>query len=178
MDSPAECSCRYVPMFGETEFDATMVYSATPVSEQLAAIQQLMSAGKVLAWGLSNETPWGVCHAIATAQAMGLPKPAMVQNAYSLLCRTADTAMFEVCHMEDVPFVGYSPLAMGLLGGGYRLGGAGSWRAAPERRLVRYKQKYAEAESRCDLPATLQQRVLRRAFETQGTSTAGASKTW
>eukprot|EP00892_Ulva_mutabilis_P000866 jgi/Ulvmu1/10780/UM069_0014.1 len=139
---------RYVPMFGETDFDATMVYSATPMSEQLAALQTLLSSGKIRAWGLSNETPWGVCHATAVARSIGLHEPAMVQNAYNLLCRTADGGMMEVCHMEGVPFVGYSPLAMGLLGGGYVRDQHGMWQAPAAKRLIKYKHRYAEAESR------------------------------
>lgn len=136
-------------MFGETEYDPTRAYTATPLAEQLSGIRVLHDAGKVRAWGLSNETPWGIAHAAASARAAGLPPPAMVQNAYSLLCRTADAGVCEACHMECVPFVGYSPLAMGLLGGGYRWREAGGWEARPDRRLIRYREKYAEAESRC-----------------------------
>lgn len=138
-------------MFGESEFDAGRVYMATPLAEQLRGIELLLAEGKIRAWGLSNETPWGVAHAAAAARAVGVPPPALVQNAYSLLCRTADGGVFEACHMEGVPFVGYSPLAMGLLGGGYRRRGRGPdsvWQAAQDKRLVRYRDKYAEAESR------------------------------
>jgi hypothetical protein len=33
----------------------------------------------------------------------------------SLTCRTFDIALAEVCHLEDVSLLAYSPLAMGLL---------------------------------------------------------------
>lgn len=44
-----------------------------------------------------------------------LPRVASLQNAYSLLCRTFDMALAEVCHTEAVSLLAYSPLAMGLL---------------------------------------------------------------
>lgn len=135
-------------MFGETEFDPTCVHTAADFSDQLAGMQRAVHEGKILSWGLSNETPWGICNAIHIAKTMGLPGPKMVQNAYNLLCRIADVGVAEVCTLENVPFVGYSPLAMGLLGGEYRHDGEGSWSGSGHKRLVRYRHKYAEAESR------------------------------
>jgi hypothetical protein len=44
-----------------------------------------------------------------------LPRVCALQNAYSLTCRTFDTGLAEVCHLEDVSLMAYSPLAMGLL---------------------------------------------------------------
>jgi aryl-alcohol dehydrogenase-like predicted oxidoreductase len=136
-------------MFGGTEYDATCMHAAADFANQLASMQRAMREGKILSWGLSNETPWGICRAIEVAHVMGLPGPSMVQNAYNLLCRIADIGVAEVCAMERVPFIGYSPLAMGLLGGEYEVGKDGRWRGAAYKRLVRYRHKYAEAESRC-----------------------------
>lgn len=44
-----------------------------------------------------------------------LPRVASLQNAYSLTCRTFDSGLSEVCHLEGVGLMAYSPLAMGLL---------------------------------------------------------------
>lgn len=136
-------------MFGDTEFDATCMHAAADFSEQLAGMQQAMHEGKILSWGLSNETPWGICKAIQVAHEMGIPGPKMVQNAYNMLCRVADIGVAEVCALESIPFVGYSPLAMGLLGGEYGVGEDGQWSGSVQKRLVRYRHKYSEAESRC-----------------------------
>lgn len=42
---------------------------------------------QIRAWGLSNETPYGVCRFTQLASRMGLPPPASVQLQYNLLCR-------------------------------------------------------------------------------------------
>jgi aryl-alcohol dehydrogenase-like predicted oxidoreductase len=42
-----------------------------------------------------------------------------VQNEYSLLCRLADTDLAELCALEDVPLLAFSPLASGILTGKY-----------------------------------------------------------
>jgi aryl-alcohol dehydrogenase-like predicted oxidoreductase len=49
----------------------------------------------------------------------GLPRVASVQNAYSLLNRTNETALAEICLREDVSLLAYSPLAQGFLTGKY-----------------------------------------------------------
>ena len=56
---------RYVPMFGEVEFDPQRTYKAAPLEEQMDALATAVRAGKVRAVGLSNETTWGLaqfCH--------------------------------------------------------------------------------------------------------------------
>lgn len=85
----------------------------------LAEADRLIAAGKIRAFGLSNETAWGMANWVAVADAGGLPRPVSVQNEYSLLCRLADTDMAEFCALERVPLMGFSPLAAGLLTGKY-----------------------------------------------------------
>lgn len=136
---------RYVPMFGELEYDPTRAYAACPVEEQLEALAAAVAAGKVRCVGLSNETPWGLLRfCAAAAAAPHAPRVAALQNAYSLLCRTFDAGLAECCHAEGVSLLAYSPLAMGLLSGKYLAPGGGP----PEARLNKYKGRYAEAESR------------------------------
>jgi aryl-alcohol dehydrogenase-like predicted oxidoreductase len=135
-------------MFGESEFDASRAYSSVPIEEQVEALDGLVCAGKIRSWGLSNETAWGLSRFCELSRTSGCSGPAVLSNAYSLLCRTADVTVAEGCFEEGVEFLGYSPLAMGLLSGEYRLTDGG-WAAGSHRRLVRYKHRYAEAESRC-----------------------------
>lgn len=85
----------------------------------LAEAQKLIAEGKIRAFGLSNETTWGTAQWIALAEANGLPRPVSVQNEYSLLCRLFDTDLAELCALEDVPLLAFSPLAAGLLTGKY-----------------------------------------------------------
>jgi aryl-alcohol dehydrogenase-like predicted oxidoreductase len=92
---------------------------ATGLEESLSALQELVQAGKIRAVGLSNETPWGVMHALRLAERQGLPRVASVQNPYSLLNRSFEVGLAEIAHREDVGLLAYSPLAFGKLSGKY-----------------------------------------------------------
>lgn len=85
--------------------------------ETLAA---LVAEGKIRHWGLSNESAWGMAQWIALADQGVGPRPASVQNEYSLLCRMYDGDLAELGHNEDVTLLAFSPLATGLLTGKYR----------------------------------------------------------
>jgi len=85
----------------------------------LQAMDRVIRAGKVRFFGLSNETVWGMSMWIRLAEDNGLPRPVSIQNEYSLLCRTADTDMAELCVNEDIALLPYSPLGMGLVSGKY-----------------------------------------------------------
>eukprot|EP00891_Asterochloris_glomerata_P007447 jgi/Astpho2/7447/fgenesh1_pm.00114_%23_28_t len=135
---------RYVPMFGETDYDPARAYSAVPLEEQLTALTAAVQAGKVRHVGVSNETAWGLTTLCSLRRHMPELAPIVsLQNAYSLLCRTFDAALAECCHAEGVGMLAYSPLAMGLLTGKYMAGGG-----LPTARLNRYKGRYAEGEGR------------------------------
>ena len=51
---------RYVPMFGEVDFQPANSYASVPLEEQMAALAAALTAGKVRHIGLSNETAWGL----------------------------------------------------------------------------------------------------------------------
>ncbi len=110
---------RYVPMFGQTSYDASQERDSTPVAEQLAALFDLIKAGKIRYIGLSNETPWGVCEFSRLAKQEGLPPIVSIQNAYHLMNRTFESGLSEVCRHADVGLLAYSPLAFGHLTGKY-----------------------------------------------------------
>lgn len=110
---------RYVPMFGETEYEPSRELPATPIEEQIAALAELVDEGRIRYYGLSNETPWGLCRFNHLAHQMGLPAPISVQNAYNLLNRSFEMGMSEVSRQTDIPLIAYSPLAFGILSGKY-----------------------------------------------------------
>ena len=78
-----------------------------------------MDEGKIRHIGLSNEWPWGLMQFLNAAREYQLPRVVSVQNAYSLLNRTWETAMLEFCHREQIALLPYSPMAFGLLSGKY-----------------------------------------------------------
>ena len=117
------------PNRGSYHFRKSWTYAPPPASARAAIrqnmldvlleAQKLVDEGKIRAFGLSNESAWGMAQWLALAEANGLPRPASVQNEYSLLCRLFDTDMAELCSLEDVPLLAFSPLAAGLLTGKY-----------------------------------------------------------
>ncbi len=110
---------RYVPMFGGVSYDAAQERDSVPICEQLQALAELVQAGKVRHIGLSNETPWGVTEFVRCAERLGLPKIVSIQNAYSLMNRTFEAGLAEVCRHTSVGLLAYSPLAFGHLSGKY-----------------------------------------------------------
>ncbi len=110
---------RNVPMFGAWQFDARKEKDTTPILEQIQALSAAITAGKIRAYGLSNETCFGVCEFVRLARENGLPVPVSIQNGYNLLIRTFDGDLAEASHRLQVPLLAYSPLAMGLLSGKY-----------------------------------------------------------
>jgi aryl-alcohol dehydrogenase-like predicted oxidoreductase len=91
----------------------------TPIAETLDALTGLVKAGKVRHIGLSNESAWGTMTFLKESEVKGLARVASVQNAYSLLNRTNETAMAEIYMRENVSLLAYSPLAQGFLTGKY-----------------------------------------------------------
>ncbi|GGK37493.1 aldo/keto reductase [Salinarimonas ramus] len=94
-----------------------------PVEETLEILGELVTAGKIRHVGLSNESAWGTMTYLKHAEAKGLPRVASIQNAYSLINRTFETALAEVAMREDVGLLAYSALGQGYLTGKYE-GGA------------------------------------------------------
>ena len=82
-------------------------------------LNELQKTGKIRAWGLSNESPWGTMKYLAHADAAGLERPVSVQNPYNLLNRVYEIGMAEVSIREQIGLLVYSPMAFGLLSGKY-----------------------------------------------------------
>jgi aryl-alcohol dehydrogenase-like predicted oxidoreductase len=113
----------------------------------LGHIGRHVEAGRVRAFGVSNESPWGVMRFVKAAETTGLPRVASIQNAYNLVNRVFEYGLAETCLREDVSLLAYSPLGQGYLTGKYRDG------ALPEgsrkslfNRLQRYEGPGAEAQ--------------------------------
>lgn len=86
----------------------------------LDALTDLVAAGKLRHFGLSNESAWGTAEWLRIAREMGAPEVVSIQNEYSLLCRLADTDLAELCVNEGVGILAFSPLGAGLLTGKYQ----------------------------------------------------------
>jgi len=104
--------------FGKAAFEPAE--DETPIAEQLDGFAGIVKAGKIRHLGLSNESAWGTMSFLAEAQKVAeRPRVQSIQNAYSLLNRTFETALAEIALREQVGLLAYSPLAQGYLTGKY-----------------------------------------------------------
>lgn len=118
----------------------------TAIGETAAAFAELIAAGKVRHFGLSNESPYGLMRFIVAAEHGNGPRPVSVQNAYSLVNRTWEGGLAEIALREDIGLLPYSPLAQGYLTGKYRNGALPAMsRKALFNRLQRYEKPHADA---------------------------------
>lgn len=117
---------RQTNFFGKRGYSQEManqdLSSLTPFLETIEALNDEIKKGRIRAYGLSNDTPWGVMRYITEAEKHGLLPPITIQNPYSLLNRQYEVGLAEISHRENVGLLAYSPLAFGVLSGKY-LGG-------------------------------------------------------
>ena len=92
----------------------------TPLEETLAALHDVVRAGKVLYVGASNIEAWRLARALWISDVRKLVRFEWLQNSYSLLDRTPEREMFPLCDECGVGFTAFSPLAGGWLSGKYR----------------------------------------------------------
>ena len=88
----------------------------TPLPETIACFERLVHEGLIGAWGLSNYGQPGI------AEALRHGRPALVQNAYSLLDRGDEHDVLPLCAANAIPYVPFGPLSGGWLTGKYQRG--------------------------------------------------------
>ncbi len=112
---------RIVNIFGQQGFKApeNAEIENAKIPETLETLENLRKDGKIRAYGVSNETPWGVMQYISFAEKNGWGKIASIQNPYNLLNRTFESGLAEISYRETVGLLAYSPLAFGILSGKY-----------------------------------------------------------
>lgn len=90
--------------------------SRTPLPETVACFERLAEEGLIGAWGLSNYDHADI------AEALRHGRPALVQNAYSLLDRSDEDGVLPLCEANSISYVPYGPLSGGWLTGKYKRG--------------------------------------------------------
>jgi aryl-alcohol dehydrogenase-like predicted oxidoreductase len=88
----------------------------TPLAETLGAFDELVSAGKIGAYGVSNVDGAYLREALAAGS------PCCVQNSYSLLDRRDEAEVLPLCAAHGLGYTPFGPLAGGWLTGKYRRG--------------------------------------------------------
>ena len=93
-------------------FDASV-----PLDETLAALDQLVTQGKVRFIGASSGPAYKFAKALALSDARGFARFSSMQNHYNLLYREEEREMLPLCREEGIAVIPWSPLARGLLAG-------------------------------------------------------------
>jgi len=88
-----------------------------PIEETLAAMDELVKAGKVRYPAVSNYAAWQVAEIYCLSQKNGYQPPFISQPMYNLLARAIEDEYLPFCKHYGVAVVPYNPLAGGLLTG-------------------------------------------------------------
>ncbi|MDJ0805439.1 MAG: NADP(H)-dependent aldo-keto reductase, partial [Gammaproteobacteria bacterium] len=110
---------RQTNYFGKLGYQHQELPNETPLLETLQILDELVVAGKIRYFGVSNESPWGVMQFLKLSENHDLPRCVSIQNPYSLLNRTFEIGLAEIAHRETCGLLAYSPLGFGVLSGKY-----------------------------------------------------------
>jgi 1-deoxyxylulose-5-phosphate synthase len=89
----------------------------TDISEVLATFEDLIRAGKIRYYGLSNYSGWQLAEASLLADKLGIRRPVVHQAEYSLAKRRIETEIRPASRHFGIGTTAFSPLAGGLLTG-------------------------------------------------------------
>jgi aryl-alcohol dehydrogenase-like predicted oxidoreductase len=97
----------------------------TPIEETMAALEDLVRAGKVRYLGVSDTPAWKIAEANVTARFRGWSAFVGLQIEYSLLERTVEQELVPLAREFGVGITPWSPLKSGMLSGKYTRHNAG-----------------------------------------------------
>ena len=126
--------------------------TGTPLEETAATMGDLVRAGKIRYWGVSNFRAWRIAEIALLADRIGVPRPAVCQPYYNAVNRMPEVEVLPACEHFGLGVVPYSPLARGVLTGKYRLGEA----PAAETRAGRGDKRMMQTEFRAESLAVAQ----------------------
>ncbi len=134
---------------------------AAPLGEGVRAIADLVRAGKIRYFGVSNFRGWRIAEVAHLADAEGIDRPVASQPLYNLVNRAAEAEILPAAHAYGLGTVSYSPLARGILTAKYD-----SIDAAPEgSRAGRGDKRLKETEWRqesVDIAREIRDHIARR----------------
>lgn len=95
---------------------------SVPMEETVGVMGDLIRAGKIRFWGVSNLRGWRIAEAVRVCEQLGVPKPVVCQPYYNAMNRQPETEVLPACRHYGIGVVPYSPLARGVLVGKYKPG--------------------------------------------------------
>ena len=116
----------------------------TPIEETMAALHDIVQAGKARYIGASTMWAWQFAKAQHTAHIGGFTRFVSMQNHYNLIYREEEREMIPLCRDQGVGVIPYSPLARGLLSSSRARADSPSTRRAGSDPLAR--TLYGEAD--------------------------------
>lgn len=107
----------YLDLYFCHRFDPT-----TPVEETMQALSDMVAAGKILYYGVSEWSPVQIEEALAVTRELHLRPLSVIQPQYHMMDRYIEDEIVGICEKNGVGITVFSPLAQGLLTGKYRKG--------------------------------------------------------
>jgi aryl-alcohol dehydrogenase-like predicted oxidoreductase len=139
----------------------------TRLEETVGAFADMMKAGKIRYFGLSNYKAWRVAEICNIADRMHIDRPVVSQPSYNAANRTPEVEHLSACDYYGVGVAVSSPLARGVLTGKYKPGAE----PAPGSRVARNDQRMITTEYRQEtmiLAQKIQEHVKGRGGMTAG----------
>ena len=96
----------------------------TPVEETVRAMGDLIGAGKVRHFGISNYRGWRIALIAEACDRLGVPRPVVCQPYYNAMNRMPEVEVLPACGHYGIGVAPYSPIARGVLTGKYPTAGA------------------------------------------------------
>ncbi len=111
-----------------------------PEEETLRALDDLVTAGKVLYIGCSNYAAYRLMHSLWLAKTNSWARYTTLQAQYSLIVRDVEREHVPLCREQGLGILPWSPLAAGFLSGKFERGKppAGDARLGMKDRFARY----------------------------------------
>jgi aryl-alcohol dehydrogenase-like predicted oxidoreductase len=89
------------------------------LEEPVRAMGDLIRAGKIRYWAVSNFRGWRIAEIAGLCDKLGVPRPVACQPYYNLLNRMPEVEILPACNHFGLGVVPYSPIARGVLTGKY-----------------------------------------------------------
>jgi aryl-alcohol dehydrogenase-like predicted oxidoreductase len=142
------------------------------LEEPLRALDAMLQAGKIRAWGVSNYRGWRIAEMVRIAGELGMPGPVVCQPYYNLLNRMPEVEILPACDYYGIGVTPYSPVARGVLTGKYAPGQP----PVEGSRAARGDKRIAETEFREESLAIAQK--LKAHAEAKGITLAQFATAW
>ena len=95
---------------------------ATPLEETVRAMDDLVRAGKIRHFGVSNFRGWRIAEVMHACREANVAPPVVCQPYYNAMNRQPENEVLPACAHHGIGVVPYSPLARGVLTGKYKPG--------------------------------------------------------